>query len=162
MEFKRFKFFRRYRGVDWLRSLKDVNVDPRDIPASEDSSYAQYCPDLQKTISRAGCLDCDKFQIWHERDETKRCWHEFQDLKSRGYYDGTWDFHPENFEPDEWEELERQREINEESRRKSEEDWQRLEQKRQKIREMLEKIDNGVYSDVEGDEEEEDDEETPG
>jgi uncharacterized coiled-coil protein SlyX len=154
MEFNRFKFFRRYRGVDWAYSLKDVNIDPRDIPASEDSTNAKYCPELQKTISFAGCLGCERYQIWHERDEAKTCWYEFQDLKSRGYYDGTWDFHPENFEPDEWEELERQRETNERVNREIDEDWERLEQRRQKIREMLEKMDAGIDSDFEEDEEE--------
>ncbi len=74
------------------------------------------CPESGKKVTFARCLSCDNFQVWHEKDEAesiKRCKYEFEDLKSRGYYDGTWNDHPENFDPETWDRLQPERENNE-------------------------------------------------
>jgi len=74
------------------------------------------CPEAGKTISFENCLTCPKYALWNAQDQIRRCWYEFKDLESRGYYDNTWDSHIENFanEPEVFEEIQARKRLNEE------------------------------------------------
>ena len=73
-----------------------------------------FCPDVDKEIAFAVCLECPKFRVWNAQDEIRRCWHEYKDLEARGYYDGTWDEHPENFDAQTFAEIQERKRVNEE------------------------------------------------
>lgn len=94
------------------------------------------CPELKKKVHFTECLECDKFQVWHEKDgEMKRCYHEFKDLESRGFYDGTWDDHPENFDPDTFAEIQERKCLNEEVNRELEQEFAEYESKAEELKE---------------------------
>jgi len=67
------------------------------------------CPERGIKVWFDECVRCEKFALWHEKDEIRRCWHEFKALEARGYYDGTWDEHPENFDPDTFAQLQEEK-----------------------------------------------------
>lgn len=121
----------------------------------DDDADQVYCPELNEEIPWTRCLSCENYQVWNQKDGVRICRYEYEDLKSRGYYDGTWDEHPENFDPEEWERLQEERENAERVRRELEEDWERLESKREKMRKMLKKMNSSMYPDSEEDEEDE-------
>lgn len=103
----------RKRPAASVRSPLNVGLASRRpfYPGSAD------CPEAGKTISFENCLACPKFAVWHEQDgDFKRCWYEFKSLESRGYYDGTWNDHPENFanEPEVFEKIQARKRLNEE------------------------------------------------
>lgn len=58
------------------------------------------CPERGAKVWFDECVRCEKFALWHSKDEIQRCWHEFKALEARGYYDGTWQDHPENYDPE--------------------------------------------------------------
>lgn len=73
------------------------------------------CPEAGETISFENCLHCPKFRVWSPQDEGfRRCWHEFRDLESRGHYDGTWQDHPENYDPETFARIQESKRLNEE------------------------------------------------
>lgn len=69
------------------------------------------CPELGEQVSFVTCLRCDKHRIWDPKDEIKRCYWEYKDLKSRGFYDGTWDDHPENFDSETFQRIQEQKRL---------------------------------------------------
>ena len=80
------------------------------------------CPELGEQVSFVTCLRCDRHRIWHEKDEVACCWYEYRDLKSRGYYDGTWDDHPENFDPETFQRIQEQKRLYESINREMEQE----------------------------------------
>lgn len=73
-----------------------------------------FCPAQGKETAFAFCLECPEFRVWHVKDgDFKRCRHEYIDLASRGHYDGTWDDHPENFDPETFAEIQERKRANE-------------------------------------------------
>jgi hypothetical protein len=72
------------------------------------------CPEAGKTISFENCLACPKYAVWSPQDEIRRCWNEFKDLEARGYYDGNWEDHPENYDPETFERIQETKRLNEE------------------------------------------------
>lgn len=72
-----------------------------------------YCAEAGKEIAFINCLTCEKYAVWNAQDgELKRCWKKFKDLESRGYYDGTYDSHPENFDPETFAEIQARKKLN--------------------------------------------------
>jgi hypothetical protein len=72
-----------------------------------------FCPEAGREIAFAVCLECPKFRVWNAQDgDFKRCWTSFKALEARGYYDGTWDDHPENFDPQSFAEIQERKKIN--------------------------------------------------
>jgi hypothetical protein len=100
------------------------------------------CPEKDERVHFSKCVQCEKFQLWHEQDDgLRRCYHQYLDLKSRGHYDGTWDDHPENFDPETFARIQEQKRRNEEIRREMELERKELE----KLSEEMEKEGNPVY-----------------
>lgn len=82
------------------------------------------CPERKEQVHFIDCLECGKFRVWHAKDDDmKRCWYEYKDLKSRGYYDGTWDDHPENFDPETFAEIQERKRLNAEVNRELESEF---------------------------------------
>jgi hypothetical protein len=103
------------------------------------------CPELGTQVHFSTCLRCDRHQIWDPKDEIKRCWYEYKDLKSRGYYDGTWDDHPENFDPETFQKIQEEKRLNEEILRKMEAERPELERMAEELkREELERWKSAV------------------
>lgn len=100
----------RKRPAASIRSPLNVGLASRRpfYPGSAD------CPEAGKTISFENCLACPKFAVWNPQDEIRRCWHEFKNLESRGYYDGTWQDHPENYDHETFKEIQERKRLNEE------------------------------------------------
>jgi len=72
-----------------------------------------FCPEAGKEIAFINCLTCAKFAVWNAQDgDLKRCFYEFKNLASRGYYDGTWDDHPENFDSETFAEIQARKKLN--------------------------------------------------
>jgi hypothetical protein len=71
-----------------------------------------HCPEAGHEIAFAHCLGCERFAVWNAQDEIRRCWHEYKDLEARGYYDGTWDEHPENFDAQTFAGIQERKKIN--------------------------------------------------
>lgn len=79
------------------------------------------CPESGCQVCFSTCVQCSKFQEWHEKDDgMKRCYHEYKDLESRGHYDGTWEDHPENYTHEEWQQYLEEKQLNEEINREME------------------------------------------
>lgn len=94
-----------------------------------------FCPPQGREISFAYCLECPEYRVWHAKDGGfRRCRHEYADLASRGYYDGTWDDHPENFDPETFAEIQARKRINEEFLR----DFEREKAEMERLAEALE------------------------
>ena len=94
------------------------------------------CPERKEHVPFVECVECEKFQIFHEKDgEMKRCYYEFKDLKSRGFYDGTWDDHPENFDPETFARIQEQKRVNEEVNREMESERSELKRRAEEIAE---------------------------
>jgi hypothetical protein len=73
------------------------------------------CPEAGAAISFESCLRCPRFRVWSAQDDGfRRCWHEYKALEERGYYDGTWDDHPENFDPETFERIQETKRLDEE------------------------------------------------
>jgi hypothetical protein len=74
-----------------------------------------FCPEAGREIAFAFCLECPEFRVWSAQDgDFGRCRHEYLSLQARGYYDGTWDDHPENFDPETFERIQERKRLNEE------------------------------------------------
>lgn len=96
------------------------------------------CPEQGGKVHFRECVQCEKFQVWDEKDQAlKRCWHEFKDLKSRGFYDGTWDDHPENFDPDTFARIQERKRINEEANREFELERAELARRAEELKEKF-------------------------
>lgn len=91
------------------------------------------CPESGCEVCFSDCLRCANFQKWDERDELRRCYHEYMDLESRGYYDGTWEDHPENFDPETFERIQERKQRNEAF-------FQEMESEREKLDKMAEEL----------------------
>lgn len=92
------------------------------------------CPESGCEVCFSDCLRCTNFQQWHEKDDgLRRCYHEYLDLDSRGYYDGTWDDHPENFDPETFERIQERKQRNEAF-------FQEMESEREKLDKMAEEL----------------------
>lgn len=89
----------------------------RHRPARVCNPGTRECPELGKEVYIFECLECEKYAIWHEKDEFRMCYYEFKELESRGRYDGTWDDHPENFDPETFERIREEKRRNEEINR---------------------------------------------
>lgn len=91
------------------------------------------CPESGCEVCLSTCLRCENYNHWHEQDQVRRCYHEFLDLESRGYYDGTWEDHPENFDPETFERIQEQKKRNEAF-------FQEMESEREKLDKMAEEL----------------------
>ena len=81
------------------------------------------CQEQGREVPYIDCLKCERFAVWHAKDESfRRCWHKFKDLESRGYYDDTWDDHPENFDPETFARLQEEKRHREDVLREMEAD----------------------------------------
>lgn len=90
-------------------------------PARVCNPWEINCPERKEQVYFRECLECEKFQVWNDQDgELRRCYHEYLELKSRGHYDGTWDDHPENFDPETFESIQERKRLNEEINREME------------------------------------------
>jgi len=92
------------------------------------------CPDKKEQVHFSECVRCEKFQVWHGKDEDfRRCYYDYLDLNSRGFYDGTWDDHPENFAPETFAKLQEKKQFNEELTRKMELDREEMERRAEEL-----------------------------
>ena len=89
-------------------------------PAKVCTPPVRDCPDLGREAYVFECLECEKYKVWHEKDGFKRCYYEFKELETRGFYDGSWDSHPENFDPETFERIREQQRRNEQINREFE------------------------------------------
>jgi hypothetical protein len=88
------------------------------VPARAGFTRPVDCPERKEQVHFTECIECELFRVWDEQDgDLRRCYHEFRDLKSRGHYDGTWDDHPENFDPETFAEIQEKKRRNEEINR---------------------------------------------
>jgi len=94
-----------------------------------------YCPDLGREAYVFECLECEKYRVWNESEGIRMCYYEFREWESRGLYDGTWDDHPENFDPETFERIQEQRRRNKEINRELELEWEELERKAAELEE---------------------------
>ncbi len=116
------------------------------------------CPEAGATISFENCLRCPKYAVWSPLDQIRRCWHEFKDLESRGYYDGMWEDHPENYDPETFERIQETKRLNAEFAA----DFERDKAEMARLAEEFEKRKARSSLNVDYDlEEEEDDDERP-
>lgn len=67
--------------------------------------------------------------------DMKICWYEYKDLKSRGHYDGTWNDHPENFDPETFAEIQERKRLNAEVNRELESEFAGHESKAKELAE---------------------------
>ena len=105
-------------------------------PASVCQPRPIDCPERKEQVHFIDCLECEKFQVWNEQDgEMKRCYYEYKDLKSRGFYDGTWDDHPENFDPETFAEIQERKRLNAEVNRELESEFAEYESKAKELAE---------------------------
>lgn len=102
------------------------------------------CPESGCEVCFSDCLRCENFQQWDERDELRRCYHKYMDLESRGYYDGTWDDHPENFDPETFERIQERKQRNEDFEREME-----LERKDEEFERRAEEIERKADAEYE-------------
>lgn len=72
------------------------------------------CPEAGETINFENCLRCARFAVWSEKDgDFRRCWYEFKDLESRGYYDEEkWLSHLETTDPETFERIQEEKRVN--------------------------------------------------
>jgi hypothetical protein len=118
------------------------------------------CPERGEKVWFDACVRCEKFAVWHSKDEISRCWHDFKALEERGYYDGTWDSHPENFDPETFVQLQDEKRNRERVLREMEAEKAELERLAAKLKETSRDGDydefpwlNDDYEDDEEDEE---------
>lgn len=72
------------------------------------------CPECGGQVCFTECVRCKNFQVWHEDDDgMRRCYHEYMDLESRGYYDGTWNDQPGQYTYEEWKQYQEELRRNE-------------------------------------------------
>ena len=113
-------------------------------PARVCAPPTRECPELGREAFVFECLECEKYSVWHEKDGFRRCYYEFRELESRGFYDGTWDDHPENFDPETFARIQERKRRNEEINRELETEWEALERKAKELGENGE----GVHGDM--------------
>jgi len=102
--------FNRFGGIRRVPSLQM----PRPLFRGRLPCPPVFCPEAEREIAFTYCLKCPKFRVWNAQDgDYKRCWHEFKDLESRGHYDGTWEDHPENFDPETFARIQEEKRSNE-------------------------------------------------
>jgi hypothetical protein len=137
-------------------------------------SKSVNCPESGCEVCFSDCLRCENFQQWHEDDDgLRRCYHEYMDLESRGYYDGTWNDQPGQYTYEEWvqyqEELRRNDVIDSSE---MEREWSELEREDEEFEKRAEEMERKADSEYdeylkdkygdqedEGDHEEEEEEE---
>lgn len=116
------------------------------------------CPESGGQVGFRTCVQCSNFQEWHEKDGGPRCYHEYKDLESRGYYDGTWEDHPENYTCEEWQQYQEEKRnierINKEME-KDREEMKKLAKEHEKTRFTLRDYLKLNYGDIDIDAEEE-------
>jgi len=111
-----------------------------------------FCPAQRKEIAFAFCLECPEFRVWSAQDgDFRRCRHEFLSLAARGFYDGTWDDHPENFDAETFEQLQEEKRIRERV-------LAEMEAEREQLERMAEELESGEEADEKEETEEGDDE----
>ncbi len=92
------------------------------------------CPEQDREVPYIDCLKCERFAVWHPKDEGfRRCWYKFKDLESRGYFDDTWDDHPENFDPETFARLQ-------EEKRHREEVWREMEAEQAELARLADEL----------------------
>lgn len=97
-----------------------------------------FCPEAGGEIAFALCFECPDFGVWSAQDgELRRCRHEYLALAAKGYYDGTWDEHPENFDAETFAEIQERKRINE----RFMQDFERESQEMERLAEALEQDD---------------------
>lgn len=100
-----------------------------------------HCAACGGQVSFRACVECIKFKKWDEKDQGPRCYHEYEDLESRGHYDGTWEKHPENFTPEEWNRYQEDKRRNEEINRQMEREKSELNRLAKKFQEERQSAD---------------------
>ena len=107
------------------------------------------CAECGCQVCLSTCLECPQYQVWEEKDDKlRRCYHEYIDLESRGYYDGTWDDHPENFsDPDDFERIQERKKRNEEINREMELEREELERMAEELKKEEEEMRRSIDSD---------------
>jgi hypothetical protein len=105
----------------------------RHRPAKVCMPATRECPDLAREAYIFECLECEKYKIWHGMDGFKRCYYEFKELESRGFYDGTFDSHPENFDPETFARIQERKRLNEEVNRELESERPELARKAEEL-----------------------------
>lgn len=104
------------------------------VPARAGFTRPVDCPERKEQVHFLECVGCELFRVWDEQDgDLRRCYHEFRDLKSRGYYDNTWDDHPENFDPETFAEIQEKKRRNEEINREMELERAELERRAEEL-----------------------------
>lgn len=122
---KGFGKHRRFRRTGYLRRYYRGRYRSRAVlrPGKSARPAEVDCPEKGGSVCFSACAGCEKFRVWHEQDEgLRRCYHEYKDLESRGYYDGTWDDHPENFDEETFERIQERKRLNEEVNRELEQE----------------------------------------
>jgi len=120
--------FRRYPGIPM----------PRPRFGGHLPSPPVFCQAQGKEIAFAFCLECPGFRVWNAKDgDFRRCRHEYLALEAKGYYDGTWDQHPENFDPETFAEIKERKRANEQFAR----DFEREKTEMERQAEALEQDD---------------------
>jgi hypothetical protein len=105
------------------------------------------CPESGCEVCFSDCLHCANFQKWDERDELRRCYHEYIELDSRGYYDGTWDDHTENFDPETFERIQERKQSNEAFERQFELEREELDRMAEELEREEEEMRRSIDSD---------------
>jgi hypothetical protein len=120
------------------------------------------CKERKQQVHFHECLECGNFRVWHAKDDgLKRCYHEFKDLESRGFYDGTWDDHPENFDPETFESIQEQKRLNERLNREMELERAELDERAEELANDRSPEDYYGYEFYESDEEDDHEEDEP-
>ncbi len=146
-----------FRGMGFLQKY----YTSRYRPPKACSAGMVDCSERKEKVHFIGCLKCERFQVWNANDgDFKRCYHEFRDLSSRGFYDGTWDNHPENFDPESFERIQEQKRRNEEINREMELERAELEKKAELAKERS-PYDYYGYEYYESDEDDDSEEDGP-
>lgn len=105
------------------------------------------CPESGGTVEFCECLGCEQYQVWRKGD-APRCRHEFEELKSEGYYkpgQEGWMEYLKNAAPDTYERLKEE----EESRKDFEEWWKEEEEKLESMQEDMRLEEESLEPDVE-------------
>lgn len=123
----------KHGGYKGLGFLYKKYTGPSTGPFPCDPGY-EYCPEIGGNVHFSECVVCENFRVWHEADgDFKRCYYEFKDLESRGQYDGTWNDHPENFDPETFKKIQEEKRRNQELNLKAEREKVELERRAEEL-----------------------------
>lgn len=144
----------------WQTAFLNKCYTGKYIPSIVCQAGEVHCPDKKEQVHFSECVQCEKFQVWHEKDgEFRRCHHEFLEMESRGFYDGTWNDHPENFAPDAFAKIQKSKQLNEEINREMEVERNELEWRSEELEKNSESLDEYFKNKYGGYDEEDDFEE---